>query len=84
VYARFAPNGRTLTLLDGAGRVTRTLAAGAGLVAATRHGEDAPTWLVTGTDATGVGRAARAFDEADLRDRFALALAPSGPPLAAP
>jgi hypothetical protein len=78
VYARFAAGGATLTLLDGSGRATRTLAAGAGLVAATRHAEDAPTWVVTGTDAAGVDLAARAFDEADLHDRFALAVTASG------
>jgi hypothetical protein len=78
VYARFAENGQTLTLLDARGRATRTLAAGAGLVAATRYGEEAPVWVVTGTDAAGVGSAAHAFAEATLRNRFALALEPSG------
>ena len=78
VYARFAGNGQTLTLLDGRGHPTRTLAAGAGLVAATRYAEGAPVWVVTGTDAVGVSRAAHAFTEAALRNRFALALEPSG------
>jgi hypothetical protein len=78
VYARFAENGQTLTLLDARGRATRTLAAGAGLVASTRYAEEAPVWVVTGTDAAGVSRAAHAFAEATLRNRFALALEPSG------
>jgi hypothetical protein len=78
VYARFVENGQTLTLLDARGRATRTLAAGAGLVAATRYGEEAPVWVVTGTDAAGVGSAAHAFAEATLRNSFALALEPSG------
>jgi hypothetical protein len=78
VYARFAENGQTLTLLDARGRATRTLAAGAGLVAGTRYGEEAPVWVVTGADAAGVSRAAHAFGEATLRNRFALALEPSG------
>jgi uncharacterized protein DUF4430 len=80
VYARFAEAGQTLTLLDARGRATSTLAAGAGLVAATRYAEEAPVWVVTGTDAAGVSRAASAFSEAALRNRFALALEPSGAP----
>jgi Domain of unknown function (DUF4430) len=78
VYARFAENGQTLILLDARGRATRTLAAGAGLVASTRYGEEAPVWVVTGTDMAGVSLAAHAFAEATLRNRFALALEPSG------
>jgi hypothetical protein len=78
VYARFAENGQTLTLLDRHGRTTRTLAAGAGLVAATRYAQAAPIWVVTGTDLAGVSRAAHAFGEATLRNHFALALDPTG------
>jgi Domain of unknown function (DUF4430) len=78
VYARFSANGGTLTLLDQNGRTTRTLGAGGGLIAATRSGEDAPVWVVTGTDAAGVSAAAGAFDEAELRNRFALAVSPTG------
>jgi Domain of unknown function (DUF4430) len=78
VYARFAPSGASVTLLDARGRATRTLGPGTGLVAAIRQGEDAPVWLVTGTDRAGVARASRALEEAALRDRFALALAPGG------
>ncbi len=50
-------------------RSTRTaarlaaLAAGTGLIAATRQAEDAPIWVVTGTDATGVALAAKSFNE---------------------
>jgi hypothetical protein len=78
VYARFSSNGRTLALLDGSGRTVQTLSAGAGLIAATRRGEDAPVWLVTGTDGRGVTLAARAFDQSTLQNRFAVALGPSG------
>jgi hypothetical protein len=77
VYARFAANGQTLTLLDQDGRAAATLAGGAGLIAATREAENAPVWLVTGTDSTGVDLAARAVDEATLADRFAVALSAS-------
>jgi hypothetical protein len=79
VYARFSRSGSTLTLLDEAARSTQTLAAGAGLVAATRTGEDAPVWAVTGTDAAGVARAASAFDGATLHNRFAVAVGAGGP-----
>jgi hypothetical protein len=78
VYARFSRNGRSLTLLDQDGRDVRTLIGRAGLVAATRHAEDAPVWIVTGTDRGGVDLAARAFDAGTLESRFAVALMPSG------
>jgi Domain of unknown function (DUF4430) len=84
VYARFSADGGSLELLDQRGSVTRTITSGAGLVAATRYAEEAPVWIVTGTDGAGVEAAARAFDEADLHDRFALALAPGGEQLPLP
>lgn len=74
VYARFAANGQALTLLDQDGRAAATLSGGFGLIAATREAENAPVWLVTGTDSTGVDLAARAFDEGTLEDRFAVAV----------
>jgi hypothetical protein len=78
VYARFSTDGRALALLDADGRTVQTLRAGAGLIAATRSGEHAPVWLVTGTDGSGLELAARAFDQSTLQDRFAVALGPSG------
>jgi hypothetical protein len=78
VYARLSHNGRTLTALDGRGHSTHTLGPGAGLIAATRHGEDAPVWVVTGTDARGVDLAAQAFDTATLQHRFAVAVTSMG------
>jgi hypothetical protein len=74
VYARFRAGGRQLELLDPHGRVARTLAAGAGLVAATAQGAAGPTWLITGTDAAGVAAAAAALTPASLHDHFALAV----------
>ncbi len=74
VYARFAAGAGTLTVLDQDGRPARVLRSGAGLIAATRHEEDAPVWVVTGTDGTGVDLAARAFTGAVLHDRFAVAV----------
>jgi hypothetical protein len=75
VFARPSRDGRRLALLDARGRTTRTLTARAGLVAATRAGDDPPLWVVTGTDDAGVAAAAQAFDEGPLGDRFALAVA---------
>lgn len=78
VYARFSPDGHTLRLLDQEGRTARTLLGGDGLIAATRQGEDAPAWLVTGTDRSGVDLAARSFDRTTLQSRFAVAITPAG------
>jgi hypothetical protein len=46
----------------------------AGLVAATRRGDDPPTWIVTGTDQASVRAAAGALDPYELRDRYAVAI----------
>jgi Domain of unknown function (DUF4430) len=78
VYARPAGAGRSIALLDAHGALARTLAGGAGLIAAVRSGEAAPEWFVTGTDAAGVERAARALSETALSDRFAVAVAAEG------
>ena len=70
-----ATTGRALELLDAKRRAGAARSvAGAGLVAATRFEEQAPTWAITGTDAAGVAAAARALDERTLQQRFALAL----------
>ena len=45
----------------------------AGLVAATRDGDNPPTWVVTGSTVTGATAAARLLDAAVLRDRYAVA-----------
>ena len=87
VYARFSPDGQTLTLLDQDGRAVRALRAGAGLIAATRNGESAPVWVLTGTDDAGVDLAARDFDQQVLQDHFAVAVSAAGAtalPVAAP
>ena len=84
VYARFASNGQTLTLLDGAGSTTATLTVGAGLIAATKDVESAIVWVVTGTDEAGVQHAAQAFDTSALRDHFALAVTSTGAQLPVP
>jgi hypothetical protein len=75
VYARPARDGRAIAALDARGRVTRTLRAGTGLVAATAHADGRPVWIVTGTDARGLRAAADALSEDVLGDHFALAIA---------
>ncbi len=84
VYARFASNGQTLTLLDGQGRTTGTLSAGTGLIAATKDVESAIVWVVTGTDEAGVQRAAGNFDTSALQNHFALAVTSTGAQLPVP
>lgn len=84
VYVRIPRAGGEIGTLDARGRAVRRLGPGTGLVAATRLEEQQPTWVVTGTDEAGVRAAASAFREADLRDRFALAIGPSGGRIALP
>lgn len=79
VYARFGAGGRKLELLDPSARVARVLGPGSGLVAATRYRDQQPTWVVTGTDRSGVDRAARALDAATLAGHFAVAVTPTVP-----
>jgi hypothetical protein len=55
----------------------------AGLVAATRDGDEPPTWVVTGSGQAGVAAAARLLDAGDLRDRYAVATS-TGKPTALP
>ena len=74
VFAGFSADGGALRLLDARGTIVRTLGARAGLVAATRFEQQAPTWAVTGTDVAGVEAAAAALDERTLQRRFAVAL----------
>jgi hypothetical protein len=73
VYARVSRAGSSITLLNADGLPVRTLSAGAGLIAATRQGEEAPVWVVTGTDQAGIEGAARAFDRGSLERSFAVA-----------
>jgi hypothetical protein len=83
VYARMAPDGTRMTLLEPDGSRARTLTAGAGLVAATRLEGQQPTWLVTGTDAVGLDAAAAQLDEGALQDHFAIVVE-NGRPAAIP
>jgi len=74
VFARPTAAGDEIALLDARGEVERTLGPGAGLVAATRMGGEAPTWVVTGTDEVGVAAAAAQLRDEALSDHFAIAV----------
>jgi hypothetical protein len=74
VFAKPSSSGDRLALLDEDGKTERTLGAGAGLVAATRLGGEAPTWIVTGTDEVGLAAAAAVLEEKSLSRHFAVAV----------
>jgi Domain of unknown function (DUF4430) len=73
-----------LIALDPGAAPVRDLGPRTGLVAALRPGDDPPTWVVTGSEGSAVRRAAVLLDAPDLRDRYAVAAPPHGPPLALP
>jgi hypothetical protein len=83
VFARFVPTGPSggydLELLDQDGHSVSTLGPGAGLVAATRFEDQAPTWVVTGTDSAGVAHAISLLDQRTLDSRFAVASTGAAP-----
>jgi uncharacterized protein DUF4430 len=75
VYADFE-RGRSsyrLVGLDPAGKPSQGFGPGAGLVAATRRYEAAPTWVVTGATPAAVQAAAGLLAAAKLRDHYAVA-----------
>jgi hypothetical protein len=87
VFATFKPRGHgrfELVLSDPGAEPRCGYRAGAGLVAAVEAPGGGSTWLVTGTDAAGVSRAAGLLDARDLRDHYAVAAPAHGPPLSAP
>jgi hypothetical protein len=83
VYAEFAPGGGaassggsagwSLVGLDEDGEKARNFGPEAGLVAATRHFEGPPVWLVTGGTGAAVRSAAEALDTDALREHYAVA-----------
>jgi Domain of unknown function (DUF4430) len=75
VFVKPAKDGGTFTLLDENGGTVSRLGAGTGLVAAVRRPRQAPTWVVTGTDAAGVGQAAQALTVRQLEDKWAAVVA---------
>jgi hypothetical protein len=83
VFARPSAAGDAIELLDPRGEPGRTLGAGAGLLAATQLLNEAPTWIVTGTDDVGVAAAAAQLQTSALDRRFAIAVE-GGRPTALP
>jgi hypothetical protein len=83
VYAKPTAAGDTIALLGPEGDVQRELGPGGGLVAATRLGGEAPTWIVTGTDDVGLAAAAAQLQVSALENRFAIAVE-DGHPTALP
>src|SRR5204862_1805145 len=86
VFATFAPGGDGrfhLVLADPGGSPRRALRGHAGLVAAV-EADGEPAWLVTGTDAAGVERAATLLDPPDLANHYAVATLGRGAPIPAP
>jgi len=73
-WVRPAASGRAIELLDASGDAVRTLGPGGGVVVASRYRDDPPAWFVTGTDDSGVARAAGALDETTLARRLAIAV----------
>ena len=61
-------------VVHGGARYTASVRIDAGLVAATRRYDAPPVWVVSGTSAAGVKRAAGLLDEASLRDHYAVAV----------
>ena len=79
VYAKPAPDGTSVALLDLHGKTVRSAGAGTGFVLATKYMDEQPTWMITGTDEAGVDQAAAALTEDALRRKFAVAIADSVP-----
>jgi prepilin-type processing-associated H-X9-DG protein len=78
VYATFSDHGTRLNLLHADGHLAASPPGEVGLLAATREGENAPVWVVTGTTEAAVARAAEAFNQPSLRNHFAVAVAAAG------
>jgi Domain of unknown function (DUF4430) len=74
VFARMAPDGRSITLFDQDAHAVRTLGPGYGLVAAVRLNHGRPVWVATGTDTAGIESAAAALAEGLLANHFAVAV----------
>jgi hypothetical protein len=86
VFATFKPGGDgrfLLVLADPGGSPRQALRSDAGLVAAV-EADGEPTWLVTGTDAAGVERAAALLDSPDLDNHYAVATRGRGGPIPVP
>lgn len=82
VFAQFRSDGSELELLDEGVATDRSGAFG--LIAAAVRAEEAPTWLITGTDASLVAAAAELLGGGLLKDRFAVAVDDDGETISLP
>jgi hypothetical protein len=84
-FRRASDGSFRLELDDARGRAGRRAGPGAGLVAAVRHEDEQPTWVVTGTDRRGLRAAITLLRGSALRDRYAVATTAGGSgPIALP
>ena len=84
VFARFVGTKRPLLELENArGEPAGSVGRGGGLVAALRHGDDPPLWVVIGTDGKGVAAAAKLIGDA-LQNRYAVATQPGAGAIGVP
>jgi hypothetical protein len=74
VFAKPAPDGRSIELLDPTGKTVETVGPGTGLIFASRYRDEAPSWAVTGTDAAGVRAAIDAWSPDVLHRHYAVAV----------
>jgi hypothetical protein len=72
VFARPTADGKQFELLSANGTIVQKVGGNAGLIAATRFEKQAPTWIITGTSAAGVQKAAESLTAKTLRNRFAV------------
>jgi hypothetical protein len=78
VFARVDREGRWIELLYATGKRALRIGSGSGIVAALRHGDDPPVWVVSGLGEMGLERAVEQLDERDLRDHYAVAIGAGG------
>jgi Domain of unknown function (DUF4430) len=84
VFARFVGDKRPLLELENRrGEPAGSIGKGGGLVAALRPGDGPPTWVVTGTDRTGVSAAANLLGD-PLQNHYAVAAQPGAGPIGVP
>jgi hypothetical protein len=84
VFARFVGTKKPLLeVLNERGQPAGSIGKGGGLIAALRHGDGPPVWVVTGTDAKGVAAAASLLGDG-LRHHYAVATQPGAGTIGVP
>lgn len=72
VYLRPSADGRSVSVLDPRGNAVQSFSKSVSIVAATALSDGLPTWLVSGTDAASLVRAANRLTSADLNLRYSV------------